>query len=242
MCYKPTRDTDGANSVNLLTTNNNKLVKGQQRGYMSFVLHLAPADSSGREVCPKRSPGCTEACLNRAGLGQVKMVQAGRLRKTQWYHEDRKGFMEQLVLDIEAGIRRAERRGLTPCFRLNGTSDIPWERVRLGGKNVFELFPTVQFYDYTKMLNRKVSGYKNYHLTFSRSETNDRDVAKAMADGMNVAVVFGELPKRYLGRRVVSGDQDDLRFLDPKKIIVGLKAKGIRGRRDESGFVVRQTA
>lgn len=228
--------------MNLLTTNNNKLVKGQQRGYMSFVLHLAPADSSGREVCPKRSPGCTEACLNRAGLGQVKMVQAGRLRKTQWYHEDRKGFMEQLVLDIEAGIRRAERRGLTPCFRLNGTSDIPWERVRLGGKNVFELFPTVQFYDYTKMLNRKVSGYKNYHLTFSRSETNDRDVAKAMADGMNVAVVFGELPKRYLGRRVVSGDQDDLRFLDPKKIIVGLKAKGIRGRRDESGFVVRQTA
>lgn len=228
--------------MNLLSTSNNKLVKGQHRGYLSFILHLAPADSSGREVCPKRSPGCTEACLNRAGLGQVKMVQAGRLRKTLWYHEDRDGFMHQLVKDIEAGIRRAERQGMTPCFRLNGTSDIPWERVRLAGKNVFEMFPKVQFYDYTKMLNRKVSGYKNYHLTFSRSESNDRDVAKAMAAGMNIAVVFDTLPKRYLGRRVVSGDHDDLRFLDGKNIIVGLKAKGIRGRRDASGFVVRQPA
>lgn len=226
--------------MNLLTTNNNKVLKGQGQGYMTFIMHLAPADSSGREVCPKRSAGCTAACLNQAGRGQMRKVQAGRMRKTEWYHRDRAGFMLQLVSDIESGIRRAERHGATPCFRLNGTSDIPWERVRIKGQNVFEMFPTVQFYDYTKILGRKVAAYPNYHLTFSRSESNDRDVARAIAAGMNVAVVFDEVPQEYLGLPVIFGDDDDLRFLDPKNVIVGLRAKGIRGRRDASGFVVRQ--
>lgn len=224
--------------MNLLTTNNTKVLKGMGRGYMTFVMHLSPADSSGREVCPKRSAGCTAACLNTAGRGQVRKVQAGRLRKTEWYHRDREGFMRQLVWDINAGIRKAAREDAIPVFRLNGTSDIPFERVRIDGQNVFEMFPGVQFYDYTKILNRKVSSYGNYHLTFSRSESNDKDVAKAMQQGMNVAVVFDQLPKRYLGLRVVSGDEDDLRFLDPKNVIVGLKAKG-RARKDTTGFVVR---
>jgi hypothetical protein len=224
--------------MNLLTTNNTKVLKGMGRGYMTFVMHLSPADSSGREVCPKRSAGCTATCLNTAGRGKIHMVQAGRLRKTRWYHEDREGFMRQLVWDINAGIRKATREDAIPVFRLNGTSDIPWERVRLDGRNVFEMFPGVQFYDYSKLLNRKVSAYGNYHLTFSRSESNDKDVAKAMQQGMNVAVVFDQLPKRYLGLRVVSGDEDDLRFLDPKNVIVGLKAKG-RARKEETGFVVR---
>jgi hypothetical protein len=223
--------------MNLLTTNNTKLLKGSGKGYMSFVLHLSPADSSGTEVCPKRSPGCTEACLNTAGRGKMHKVQAGRLRKTRLYLEDREGFMAQLVWDIKAGIRRAGRHDAIPCFRLNGTSDVPWERVRINGKNVFQLFPDVQFYDYSKLHNRKVSQYKNYHLTFSRGENNDKDVAKAIAAGMNVAVVFRELPETYMGLPVISGDEDDLRFLDPPNHIVGLKAKG-RARKDASGFVV----
>jgi hypothetical protein len=223
--------------MTLLTTNNTKLLKGNGRGYMSFVLHLSPADSSGTEVCPKRSPGCTAACLNTAGRGMMHRVQAGRLRKTRLYLEDREGFMDQLVWDIKASIRRAERNDAIPCFRLNGTSDVPWERVRIGGKNVFQLFPDVQFYDYSKLHNRKVGQYKNYHLTFSRSENNDKDVAKAIAAGMNVAVVFRELPETYMGLPVISGDEDDLRFLDPPNHIVGLKTKG-RARKDASGFVV----
>lgn len=227
--------------MDLLTTNNTKVIKGQGRGYMTFIMHLAPADSSGREVCAKRSPGCTAACLNTAGRGKMHKVQAGRLRKTEWYHRDREGFMSQLIWDINAGIRRAQREDATPVFRLNGTSDIPWERVRAKGHNVFEMFPQVQFYDYTKILGRKVSAYANYHLTFSRSESNDRDVARAIAAGMNVAVVFDELPETYLGLPVINADQDDLRFLDAPGSIAGLVAKG-RARRDDTGFVVRQAA
>jgi hypothetical protein len=204
---------------------------------MSFVLHLSPADSSGTEVCPKRSPGCTAACLNTAGMGKMHKVQAGRLRKTRLFLEDREGFMDQLVWDIKAGIRRAERNNAIPCVRLNGTSDVPWERMRIKGKNVFQLFPDIQFYDYTKMLNRKVAAYSNYHLTFSRSESNDRDVVRAITQGMNVAVVFRELPESYMGLPVLDADKDDLRFLDLPNHIAGLKAKG-RARKDTSGFVV----
>jgi hypothetical protein len=223
--------------VELLTTNNFKLLKGESKGYMSFILHLAPADLSGRDVCPKRSMGCTAACLNTAGRGKMHLVQAGRLRKTEMFWNNREGFMAYLVADIHAGIKRAEREGMIPCFRLNGTSDIAWERVRINDKNVFQLFPNVQFYDYSKLHNRKVSQYKNYHLTFSRGENNDKDVAKAIAAGMNVAVVFREIPQTYMGLPVISGDEDDLRFLDPKGVIVGLTAKG-KAKKDTSGFVV----
>jgi hypothetical protein len=225
--------------LELLTTNNTKILKGNGRGYMTYILHLAPADLSGKEVCPKRTAGCTAACLNGAGRGQMKKVQKGRIRKTRWYHEDREGFMAQLIWDIKAGIRRAAKHGATPVFRLNGTSDIAWERVRVAGKNLFEMFPDVQFYDYSKLHNRKISQYKNYHLTFSRGENNDKDVAKAIAAGMNVAVVFREIPETYMGLPVISGDEDDLRFLDPKGVIIGLKAKG-KAKKDTSGFVVQE--
>lgn len=224
--------------MNLLTVGNTKTLKGEKKGWMSFIMHLAPADLSGREVCPKRTKGCTEACLNSAGRGKMHATQRGRLRKTKWYHEDRDGFMCQLIKDIRAAERRAAKRGLLVCIRLNGTSDIPWERVRYEGKNIFEWFPHIQFYDYTKMLNRKVAAYPNYHLTFSRAESNEKDVAKAVAQGMNIAVVFDVLPKKYMGLRVVSGDDTDLRFKDPKNVVVGLTAKG-RGKKDTSGFVVR---
>jgi hypothetical protein len=227
--------------MNLLTTNNTKILKGTGRGYMTCILHLAPADSSGNEVCPKRTLGCTAACLNYAGRGQMKKVQTGRLRKTRLYFEDRELFMSQLIVDIKAGIRKAEREDATPCFRLNGTSDIPWERVRVKNQNVFEMFPGIQFYDYTKIPNRKVAQYSNYHLTFSKADGNDRDVAKAIAAGMNVAVVFGgEFPKTYLGLPVINADEDDLRFLDPKNVILALKPKGRRARRDTTGFVVEE--
>ena len=223
--------------MELLTLSNTKLLKGNKRGYMSFILHLAPGDLSGHEVCIKRSPGCTTACLNTAGRGKMNSVQRGRLRKTVMYFEQRDQFMALLVNNIRRGIAQADRAGLDACFRLNGTSDIPWETVRINGQTVFELFPPVQFYDYTKILGRRTAQYPNYHLTFSRAENNDADVMKAIQKGMNAAVVFQEMPETYLGLPVVSGDEDDLRFLDPKGVIVGLRAKG-RARRDTSGFVV----
>lgn len=231
--------------MKLLSTGNPKLMKGEKKGYLSFVLHLAPADLSGKEVCPKRTAGCTAACLNTAGRGGMfkpggtNAIQQARLRKTKMFFEQRDAFMADLVKDIKLGIKQAEKKGMIPAFRLNGTSDLSWEKYEVAdGKNVFQLFPEVQFYDYTKVLGRKVSDIKNYHLTFSNADGNLNDVLAAQKAGLNIAVVFDKLPQKYLSWVVVDGDETDLRFLDPKAVIVGLKAKG-RARKDTSGFVVK---
>ena len=231
--------------MKLLSVGNPKLMKGEKKGYLSFVLHLSPADVSGYETCPKRTAGCTAACLNTAGRGGMfkpggtNTIQEARKRKTRMFFENRVQFLAQLSVDIEKGIKQAEKKGLIPCFRLNGTSDIAWEKYDvIGGKNIFQLFPNVQFYDYTKMRNRKVKHLTNYHLTFSKADGNDMDVRLAASAGMNVAVVFDKLPTTYIGKSVVDGDDTDLRFLDPKGVVIGLKAKG-RARKDTSGFVVR---
>ena len=229
----------------LLSTANPKIQKGTKLGYLSFILHLAPADLSGREVCPKRTAGCSAACLNTAGRGgmfkrgeNTTMIQRARIRKTQYFFEARDYFMMDLYDDIKRAIRYAERQGLKPVFRLNGTSDLSWEKYTINENNIFELFPDVQFYDYTKVLGRKTSKYKNYHLTFSAADGNDADVAKAMEQGMNVAVVFDEIPQEYKGKSVFNADDTDLRFMDPKGVVLGLKAKG-RAKKDYSGFVIR---
>jgi hypothetical protein len=231
----------------LLSTANPKIQKGTKLGYLSFILHLAPADLSGRNTCPKATAGCKAACLNTAGRGgmfrkgeNTNMIQKARIRKTQYFYEARDYFMQDLYEDIQKGIKLATKLGLTPVFRLNGTSDLSWEKYGINGKNLFELFPTVQFYDYTKVLGRKVSQYKNYFLIFSKADGNDSDVAEAILQGMNVAAVFDKVPEGYMGRPVINADEHDLRFLDAKGVIAGLKAKG-RAKKDYSGFVIRLT-
>jgi hypothetical protein len=236
--------------MKLLTVGNPKLMKGEKKGYLSFVLHLAPADVSGKEVCPKRTAGCTAACLNTAGRGGIfkkgestNIIQQARIRRTKMFFELRDVFMFELVRDIKNAIKTSEKKGLTPVFRLNGTSDLSWEKytVKRDGveyNNIFEAFPEVQFYDYTKVLGRKVTGISNYHLTFSKADGNDMDARLAASAGMNVAVVFKkELPATFFGKPVVNGDETDLRFLDPRGVIVGLKAKG-KAKKDTTGFVV----
>ena len=217
---------------------NAKTVKGQGRGYMTAILYLAPADESGYEVCPMASQGCRKACLNKAGMGAFSNVQAARITKTRLYFEDRKAFMAQLMVEVRAFIRKAFKAGLIPVVRLNGTSDIPWERVPVEGKpNIMAHFPTVQFYDYTKRHNRRDLP-DNYHLTFSLAEDNDSRASAAASNGANVAVVFrtDKFPVTFMGMPVVDGDADDLRFLDGKGVVVGLKAKG-PAKKDTSGFV-----
>jgi hypothetical protein len=224
----------------LLSTANPKIQKGTKLGYLSFILHLAPADLSGKNTCPKATAGCKSACLNTAGRGgmfrrgeSTNAIQKARIRKTVQYFFDREQFLADLEADIVKGIKFAEKQGLTPVFRLNGTSDLAVEKW-----GIIEKFPTVQFYDYTKVLGRKVSHLKNYHLTFSAADGNEADVIKAIAQGMNVAAVFDEVPATYKGRPVIDADETDLRFLDPKGVIAGLKAKG-RAKKDTSGFVIR---
>jgi hypothetical protein len=219
----------------LLSTANPKIQKGTKMGYLSFILHLAPSTLSGKNTCPKATAGCIAACLNTAGRGgmfkkgeNTNMIQKARIRKTELFFNDRATFMEQLEADIRKGIKMAATLGLMPAFRLNGTSDLSVEKW-----GIIEKFPTVQFYDYTKVLGRKVSHLPNYHLTFSKADGNDADVAKALELGMNVAAVYDELPDGMF-----SADETDLRFLDPKVGMIGLKAKG-RAKKDYSGFVIR---
>ena len=249
--------------MKLLSTGNPKVLKGIKQGYNTYILHLAPAKLSGHEVCPKRTVGCTDSCLNTAGRGGMfkrgevtNVIQEARIRKTKLFFADRDAFMVQLVKDIQLGIKQSERLGLIPVFRLNGTSDLSWEKypVRKSSgyyyANIFEAFPNVQFYDYTKVLGRKVKGIKNYHLTFSAADGNDNDVYAAAKQGYNIATVFGikktvAMPKFYsiatnygvdMEMPVFNGDESDLRFLDPKGVIVGLYAKG-KAKKDTSGFV-----
>jgi hypothetical protein len=234
-----------------------KTVKGEALGYLTGVMYLAPAKLSGYNVCPKASDGCSAACLGwYAGRANIvakgkgtNNIRDARIAKTKRFFEDRKGFMVQLCKEVEALVRKAERDGMTPVVRLNGSSDIPWERVPIQGDgrdvasapNIMAMYPDVQFYDYTKRSNRKDLP-ANYHLTFSLAEDNDGEASKAMANGMNVAAVFHTVPERFeIGLKggpavVVDGDASDLRFKDPKGVIVGLKAKG-DARKDTSGFV-----
>lgn len=239
--------------MKLLSTGNPKILKGLEQGFNTYILHLAPADVSGYETCPKRTAGCTAACLNTAGRGGMfkrgettNVIQEARKRKTRMFFEERTGFMEWLVKDIELGIKQSKRMNLTPVFRLNGTSDLSFEKyevVRNGQlfRNVFAAFPEVQFYDYTKILGRKVKDIANYSLTFSAADGNDTDVLRAIAEGLNIATVFGikktePMPETYNGLPVFNGDESDLRFLDPKGVVVGLYAKG-KAKKDTSGFV-----
>ena len=171
----------------------------------------------------------------------TNMIQKARIRKTVQFFFDRDQFMLDLAYDIQKAVAFAKKQGLTPVIRLNGTSDLSWEKYEVPvfcTKNIFELFPNVQFYDYTKVLGRKVADIPNYHLTFSKADGNDADVAKAIEQGYNIAAVFDEMPATYMGLPVINADETDLRFLDPKGCIAGLKAKG-KAKKDYTGFVIR---
>lgn len=227
----------------LLTTSNVKIRKGEKFGYRTFGIHFAPAKLSGKNVCPNASKGCAAACLNVSGQGYYQRVQDARVKKTKYFFEDRAKFLNELVENITTMARRSRKNNMIPCFRLNLTSDIAWESIKINGKTLMEMFPDVTFYDYTKSAQRMMRFLnkdfpKNYHLTFSRSESNQAHCDIIAAMGGNVAVVFrGKLPKTYMKRKVISGDESDLRFLDKKGVIVGLVEKGV-AKKDKSGFVV----
>lgn len=165
----------------------------------------------------------------------TNVIQKARIRKTKMFFEDRETFFNWLTQDIQKAKAMAKKLGLTPVFRLNGTSDLAWEKYTIGdtGLNIFQMFPELQFYDYTKVLGRKVGHLPNYHLTFSRADGNDSDVARALGQGLSVVAVYDEIPAG-----VPSADETDLRFLDPRGVMLGLKAKG-RAKKDYSGFVIR---
>lgn len=222
---------------------NAKTVKGQTLGFLTGILYLAPADVSGHQVCPMaEAAGCKAPCLFTSGRGAMSSVQAARINRTKYFFEDRETFMLQLVHDIKALIRQAARKGMTPLVRLNGTSDIRWELIPAkNGQTLFELFPDVQFYDYTKIPNRH-SIPANYDLTFSYSglASFEKHAKRAIDNGMRVAVVFrnkADIPAEYQGLECIGGDDSDVRHLEPKGVVVALYAKG-PAKKDYSGFVI----
>lgn len=232
----------------LNVSNNYKTIKGDKKGeYLTGILYLAPANTSGYQVCPASSKGCRQSCLFTSGnAARFKNVNQARIRKTKLFFENPSGFWFDLIYDIKRLQFEARYAGVKAAIRLNGTSDIDWENksvdngAGLLANNIMKLFPDVVFYDYTKRTDRDYGGEnwpENYSVTFSLSEDNDIQASEMIDRGLNVAVVFKKtLPDTFWGLPVYDGDSDDLRFLDPENHIVGLKAKG-KARKDESGFV-----
>jgi len=228
----------------LLTSGNAKIVKGEKLGFITKGIHLAPANLSGYETCKWRSKGCTMACLNTAGRGQMNSIQDSRIAKTKLFFEQTEDFLTKLQKEIASTIKSAKKKAMEAVFRPNLTSDLLWEDIKFeDGETILQKFPETQFYDYTKSFMRMaqfVNGElpSNYHLTFSRSEHNQKLVEMVLEMGGNVAVVFrGQLPKTWKGYEVINGDENDLRFRDKKGgYIVGLIEKG-RAKKDETGFV-----
>ncbi|MGO7451833.1 hypothetical protein ACCS81_07470 [Rhizobium ruizarguesonis] len=238
--------------------NNAKTIKGDGE-YETAIMYLAPFTMAGSNVCPMaEQAGCVKGCLNTAGRGAYNNVQQARIAKTKRYLASRTAFMADLVTDLERFVAYCKRKGVKPAVRLNGTSDIQWEVAHYASRgdargSVFELFPEVQFYDYTKVYKRAYRQLPaNYVLTLSYSAANPayaEVVTKAAHEtGANLAIVYRtkELRDYFVGklvqygeacRDVIDGDETDMRFLDPKRVIVGLYAKG-KAKGDQSGFVV----
>lgn len=221
----------------------------QGEAYEAAIMHFAHKNT----VCPWSTKGCREACLNTSGRSQVTGnvsranllkydIHRARIARTQLYWKDQNEFFTLLYAEVGTLYRRAVRHGKKCVVRLNGTSDITWERI---DRSFFYTFPNVQFYDYTKSRLRALRSVKdpgwpaNYHLTYSRSEEDSEASIREMLDvGVSVAVVFLEtLPETYLGVEVIDGNAHDFRFTDPRGVVVGLTAKA-RAKADETGFVV----
>ena len=228
---------------------NAKTIKGEKYGIKTAILYLMPAMGSGVQLCANaKIAGCEKPCLFTAGRGAMSNVMLSRLRKTLYFNQYREQFMAQLSREITLEKAKAKRRGYKLVVRPNGTSDIRYENIPVDGfDNIMVAHSDVQFYDYTKLANRK-NVPANYDLTFSYSgvEAYQPFVAKAVANGERIAVVFRNRAivnamlannETFLGLPVVDGDDTDIRHLDPRGAIVALYAKG-KARRDQSGFVV----
>jgi len=236
--------------MKLITTANAKTVKGEKAGFLTGVLYMAPAAIGGPNVCPASSAGCRAACLYTAGRGAFSNVQEARISRKRFFFEDRAAFMRQIYEEASKLHERALKLSMKPAIRLNGTSDIPFERVpfklnRRAG-TIFDHLPQIQWYDYTKrdIGQRLPHCPANYDLTFSLDEENEAQAFEALAGyGVRVAAVFETVPWRHklAGQcfDVIDGDATDLRFLDPAGVIVGLNAKG-KAKHDATGFVIRE--
>lgn len=227
---------------------NPKIEKNMKSDVHTLPHNFIPAKASGFQVCPQASQGCIAACLHTAGNPvYMPAKEKARLNRTLAFFKARKAYIALMAFEIESHYNKCLKLGVKAGVRPNTTSDISWESVYFeDGKTLFDLFPNVSFYDYSKVTKRAVKHAKrllpsNYHITFSRSESNDSDCLDVLQAGGNVAVVFDKLPDTWNGFPVIDGDLTDYRPSDDSGVVVGLKAKG-DAKTDDSGFVVRTLA
>lgn len=227
------------------STDNPKAIKAQKLGWMNAINYMAPHRSAGvGDLCGNASAGCIALCLGEhsGNAALYPTVMQSRIRKAQWFMRDRKAFIAEMTKHIKRAVLQATRARLKLCVRLNGATDLAWEGL---APHVFAMFPGVQFVDYTKSVKRALAHAKglmppNYHLTFSRSETNEAQCLEVLKAGGDIAVVSSlPMPAQYLGYTVIDGDKSDLRHLDPRNVVVWLSPKGNKAKRDTSGFVLR---
>lgn len=206
-------------------------------GYLTKIQYLLPHKLSSYNVCSSSTIGCRSSCLNLSGMGVFNSVQKCRMERTKLLFENRDLYKKLIYKELESHIKKSQRLGLKPAIRMNGTSDLMWESII---PDIFN-YP-IQYYEYTKIYNRMIKYLnnklpKNLHLTFSRSENNEDKCFNILKLGGNTAFVFKNIPKFYKNFKIFSGDNTDLRFLDPTPSIIGLKAKGL-ARKDATGFVI----
>lgn len=252
------------------STDSTKAVKAQGYNYLNGINYMAPATAGGvGNLCPNFSKGCLKACLGLYSgqaamvdkVTKTNLVRESRKRKARYMVRNPEQYMREFMFQSAKLVREAKKQGLTLCLRPNGSTDVDYENkwihvdaafaallskvsgltVNPGMHTVFSAFPSVQFVDYTKRPERFDAALPaNYHLTFSRSETNEAKAIELLGRGINVAVVFAALPETWNGFPVINGDSHDLRHLDPRGgVVVGLLPKGLKAKRDTSGFIVR---
>jgi len=222
-----------------------KIMKNQKYSQQyTYAIYLAPANTSGYNVCSHSTKECRLGCLATSGRQAIEIfsgidkIKNARIKKTKLFHEHQEYFMQWLIAEINAGICKAEKDNFFFSVRLNATSDIDWQHIYYGGKNIFEIFPDVNFYDYTKNHNKFDNKPINYHLTYSYTGRNWKQCKVLLEKGFNIAMVFNakkesELPLEYKGFKVSNGDLTDYRIDDAKGIIIGLKWKRIANREAE---------
>ena len=239
--FKTQLQAEGLQYRPILGESSAKTVKGEKIGYLTAICYLVPDE----KLCPFAiMAGCFDGCLNTAGRGAFNSTQKARAAKTRFFYDNQRAFMLSLCADIWTHQRRAEKLGLIPLVRPNGTSDIPFENILIDGRTIFQIFADVQFYDYTKHPSRNLAGKTagNYDLTYSFSALTPKTISiKGLSNTANqrTAVVFlnrSEIPSEFRGWPVVDGDDTDVRHIEPRSVVVALYAKG-KAKADTSGFV-----
>lgn len=215
-------------------THSAKMKYSYRNGTNTYCVYLAPANMSGHEVCPN-SKHCRAFCLNGAGRNKGDILSHGieksiinksRIKKTKCFFENKDLFMNLLVKEIKQEREKAKMMGKEFSVRLNGTSDISPEDFILDGKNILEIFPDVQFYDYTKDIRRisLMEKYPNYDITLSFNGYNWETCKKFLQNGGKVAVVFlsDKMPKTFDGYEVEDGNGYDMRYLNSPSSVIYL--------------------